>query len=94
MLLARQNYSFKVKALTYCNNLDLLSVGLSNGMIVNYTFDIQTKMEESKNSFYKKEPTTESKSKQINDVNLQGLKIQRSCLDETSYSTRVIFLQA
>ena len=61
MLLARQNYSFKVKALTYCNNLDLLSVGLSNGMIVNYTFEIQSRMEESKNSFYKKEPTTESK---------------------------------
>ena len=63
MLLARQNYSFKVKALTYCNNLDLLSVGLSNGMIVNYTFDIQSRdpNAETKNSFYKKEPTTESK---------------------------------
>ena len=55
MLLAKQNYSFKVKALTYCNNLDLLSVGLSNGMIVNYTFDITVRdPEDGKNSFYKK----------------------------------------
>lgn len=37
-LLAQENYSFKVKALTYCDQLDLLSVGLSNGMVVNYTF--------------------------------------------------------
>ena len=37
-LLAQENYSFKVKALTFCDNLDLLSVGLSNGMVINYTF--------------------------------------------------------
>ena len=67
MLLARQNYSFKVKALTYCDNLDLLSVGLSNGMIVNYTFEIQSRdpNTETKNSFYKKEPSCKQTEKNV-----------------------------
>ena len=28
--------------MTYCQNIDMLSVGLSNGQIVNYTLDIES----------------------------------------------------
>ena len=28
--------------MSYCTNYDMLSVGLSNGQIVNYTFDIES----------------------------------------------------
>ena len=33
---------FKIQSMTYANNMEMLSVGLSNGQIVNYTFDIES----------------------------------------------------
>ena len=32
----------KINAITYCDSLDMLSVGLSNGMIVSYTLEIES----------------------------------------------------
>ena len=32
----------KITCMTYCNELDLLSVGLLNGQVVQFTFDIES----------------------------------------------------
>jgi len=42
MFLDKQEQHFKINAMTYCTNADMLSVGLSNGQIVNYTFEIES----------------------------------------------------
>ena len=41
-LLASEEHPFKINAMTYCTEYDMLSVGLSNGQIVNYTFEIES----------------------------------------------------
>ncbi len=41
-MLASEEHPFKINAMTYCSNLDMLSIGLSNGQIVNYTFEIES----------------------------------------------------
>ena len=41
-LLASEEHPFKINAMTYYKNMDMLSVGLSNGQIVNYTLEIES----------------------------------------------------
>lgn len=40
----------KITAMTYCDNLNMLSVGLSNGMIVSYTLEIESFVYSSSNA--------------------------------------------
>jgi len=42
MLVGAQEMNSKITAMTYCDNLNMLSVGLSNGMIVSYTLEIES----------------------------------------------------
>ena len=42
MLLDSQQMNAKITALTFCDNLSMLSVGLSNGFIVSYTLEIES----------------------------------------------------
>ena len=41
-LLVAEEHPFKIQDMTYCENFDMLSVGLSNGQIVNYTLEIES----------------------------------------------------
>ena len=41
-LLASEEHPFKIVSLTYCDQFDMLSVGLSNGQIVTYTLEIES----------------------------------------------------
>ena len=40
--LAVEEFQFKIQGFTYCDELEMLSVGLANGAIANYTFDIES----------------------------------------------------
>ena len=42
MLVDSQEQLCKINSMTYCDSLELLSVGLSNGMVVSYSFDIES----------------------------------------------------
>lgn len=41
-LLVTEEHPFKIQDMTYCHDSDMLSVGLSNGQIVNYTLEIES----------------------------------------------------
>ena len=41
-LLVAEEHPFKIQDMTYCSDSDMLSVGLSNGQIVNYTLEIES----------------------------------------------------
>lgn len=41
-LLATEDHPFKIQYMTYFQETDMLSVGLSNGQIVNYTLEIES----------------------------------------------------
>ena len=41
-LLATEEHPFKITSLAFCDQLDMLIVGLSNGQIVTYTFEIES----------------------------------------------------
>ena len=41
-LIATEEHPFKIQDMTYCSDSDMLSVGLSNGQIVNYTLEIES----------------------------------------------------
>ena len=40
--LVTEEHPFKIQDMTYCSDSDMLSVGLSNGQIVNYTLEIES----------------------------------------------------
>ncbi len=41
-LLAVEEHGFKINSMTYHEDCDMLSIGLSNGQIVNYTLEIES----------------------------------------------------
>lgn len=41
-LLACEEHPFKINAMTFYEEMDMLSVGLSNGQIVNYSLEIES----------------------------------------------------
>jgi len=42
MFLDKQEWPHKINAMTYYEGLDMLSVGLNNGSIITYTFEIES----------------------------------------------------
>lgn len=41
LLAVEQFTKNKIKGLTFCDSLDMLSVGMQNGQVINFTFEIE-----------------------------------------------------